>query len=132
MNQKPLFPDEPTDKPPDGKSDESRPKPSRAAIPDSGTDTSRAAGEQITPVAMGQVARVFHLIAGRGDEGATDHEIQAELGMTGDSERPRRWTLQRSGLVRDSGQRRKSPTGRDVIVWVAAADAVAGNQSQAS
>lgn len=131
MNQKPLFPDEPG-KPPDGKPDESRPKSSRAAIPDSGTDTSRAAAEQITPVAMGQAAQVYHFIAERGEDGATDHEIQAELGMTGDSERPRRWTLQRSGLVWDSGRRRKSPTGRAAIVWVAAADAVAGSQSQAT
>lgn len=38
--------------------------------------------------------------------------------MTGDSERPRRWSLQRAGLIRDSGQRRRSPAGRKAIVWI--------------
>ncbi len=43
--------------------------------------------------------------------------------MTGDSERPRRWELQRRGLVKDSGQRRNSPRGRKAIVYVATENA---------
>lgn len=89
-------------------------------VPHNGTETSRAAAERITPVAISQAARVFHFIAQCGDEGATDHEVQAELELTGDSERPRRCSLHRAGLIRDSGQRRKSPAGRQAIVWIAA------------
>ncbi len=74
----------------------------------------------MVPAATAQAARVFHFIAECGKEGATDHEVQTELGMTGDSERPRRWSLHRAGLIRDSGQRRKSPAGRPAIVWIAA------------
>ena len=114
MEERTLFSqsNQERDRPPD-------PEPSRhACLPHSGPDTSRAAAERICPVATAQAARVFHFIAQRGDEGATDHEVQAELGMTGDSERPRRWSLQRSGLIRDSGQRRKSPRGRQAIVWI--------------
>jgi hypothetical protein len=88
-------------------------------VPHNGTDTSHAAAERITPVAISQAARVFHFIAQCGDEGATDHEVQSELGLTGDSERPRRCSLHRAGLIRDSRQRRKSPTGRQAIVWIA-------------
>lgn len=95
-------------------------KPKPIGLPHSGTDTSRKAAERMVPAATAQAARVFHFIAERGEEGATDHEVQAELGMTGDSERPRRWSLQRAGLICDSRQRRKSPTGRKAIVWIAA------------
>lgn len=96
-----------------------RSKAGPVGVPHSGTETSRQAAERITPAASAQAARVLVYIAQRGDAGATDHELQAALGMTGDSERPRRWSLQRAGLIRDSGQRRKSPAGRAAIVWVA-------------
>lgn len=116
MQKRTLFPDESQvpDRPPD--SGKSRP----VGLPHSGPDTSREAAERMVPGASAQAARVFQFISKCGKEGATDHEVQAELGMTGDSERPRRWSLHRAGLIRDSGQRRKSPAGRAVIVWVAA------------
>jgi hypothetical protein len=96
-----------------------RPPAKPVGLPHSGSDTSREAAERMMPAATAQAARVFHFIAERGKEGATDHEVQAELGMTGDSERPRRWSLHRAGLIRDSGLRRKSPAGRQAIVWIA-------------
>ncbi len=37
--------------------------------------------------------RVFGFIRDRGEYGATDLEMQTELGLTGDSQRPRRWEL---------------------------------------
>jgi hypothetical protein len=97
-----------------------RPPEKPVGLPHSGSDTSREAAERMVSAASAQAARVFHFIAERGKEGATDHEVQAELGMTGDSERPRRWSLHRAGLIRDSGQRRKSPAGRQAIVWIKA------------
>lgn len=115
MQKRTLFPDESQlpDRPPDSG------KPRPVGVPNSGSDTSRQAAERIVPVASVQAVRVFQAIAAAGSEGRTDHELQTELGMTGDSERPRRWSLQRAGLIRDSGQRRKSPSNRAVIVWVA-------------
>lgn len=117
MSQRPLFPDE-SDEQPDARP----PEASRSrvyGVPHSGSQTSRNAAERIAPVATAQAARVFHAIAAAGADGRTDHELQQLLGMTGDSERPRRWSLQRAGLIRDSGQRRKSPAGRAAIVWIA-------------
>jgi len=111
MNERNLFTvgAEKQDRPPD--------KP--VGLPHSGSDTSREAATRMVPAATAQAARVFHFIAERGKEGATDHEVQAALNMTGDSERPRRWSLHRAGLICDSGQRRQSPTGRKAIVWIA-------------
>lgn len=113
MNERSLFSQEKQDRPPDsGKS--------RAVeLPHNGTSTSKAAAKRMVPGASAQSARVYNFIAERGKEGATDHEVQSALAMTGDSERPRRWSLCRAGLIRDSGQRRKAPTGRPVIVWIA-------------
>ena len=88
-------------------------------LPHSGTDTSREAAQSMTLVAAANTARVLLFIADQGENGATDFEVQAALNMTGDSELPRRWELQRHGLVRDSGSRRKSPSGRNAIVYVA-------------
>ncbi len=51
--------------------------------------------------------------------GATDEEIQEVTGMEGNTERPRRTELVRLGLVKDSGQVRKTRSGRDAVVWVA-------------
>ena len=94
-----------------------RPPDKPVGLPHSGSDTSRAAAERIVPVASVQAARVLQAIVAAGPDGRTDHELQAELNMTGDSERPRRWSLQNAGLIRDSGKRRRSPAGRKAIVW---------------
>ena len=114
MEKRTLFSvgDSEPDKPPDaGKSHP-------VGLPHSGSDTSREAAERMVAGASAQAARVFQFISKCGEEGATDHEIQSALAMTGDRERPRRWSLQRAGLIRDSGQRRKSPAGRQAIVWI--------------
>lgn len=118
-----------------GSTDRTEPKPvgrPPAGIPHSGTDTSRAAARRISPLASALTARVFHFIASRADNGATDFEVQDGLGLSGDTERPRRWTLQKCGLVRDSGTRRKSPSGRAAIVYVATAEGLSQGRSQAS
>lgn len=100
-------------------------------VPANDTDTSRAAARRISPLASALTARVFHFIASRADDGATDFEVQDGLGLSGDTERPRRWTLQKCGLVRDSGLRRKSPSGRAAIVYVATVDGLQQSKSQA-
>lgn len=105
---------------PDGIQNRDRPPDKPVGLPHNGTTTSKAAAVSMLPAATAQAARVFHSIAVAGEAGMTDHELQSDLAMSGDSERPRRWSLQRAGLIRDSGQRRKSPAGRPVIVWIAA------------
>lgn len=114
MQERTLLSDEESER--DRSPDPGKSRP--AGLPHSGPDTSRAAAERMVAGASAQVARVFQFISKCGKEGATDHEIQSALAMTGDSERPRRWSLQKAGLIRDSGQRRKSPTGRLAIVWI--------------
>ena len=81
-------------------------------------ETSRAASLAIRPDASRLRQAVYAFLKGRGSAGATDVEIQQSLQLTGDTQRPRRWELQRAGLVIDSGERRKTPSGREAIVWV--------------
>ena len=59
-------------------------------------------------------ARVLAAIRSTGEEGLTDKEAQALLGMRGSTQRPRRIELVKVGLVLDSGRTRGRST-----VWVA-------------
>lgn len=81
--------------------------------------TSAAAAEQIRPDANRLRKAVLQVIVDRGMIGATDEEIQRELGLAGNTERPRRRELEQAHLVVDSGQRRATSSGRMAIVWVA-------------
>lgn len=58
-------------------------------------------------------------IVSRGEDGATDEEGQEALAMPGNTYRPRRTELQSLGLVRDSGARRETKSGRKAVVWCA-------------
>lgn len=49
--------------------------------------------------------------------GLTDEQIQANLGISGNTSRPRRGELVKLGLVRDSGRRGKTSSGRNAIIW---------------
>lgn len=51
---------------------------------------------------------------------ATDHELCASLGLNPSTLRPRRGELLDKGLIRDSGETRKTGSGRQAIVWSAA------------
>lgn len=94
--------------------------PPRAPDPPAvAVETSKAAAEQIKPDAATLRGIVLQLIVERAEHGATDEEIQRGLGLSGDTERPRRWELEKAGLVRDSGQRRRTSSGREATVWVA-------------
>ena len=48
--------------------------------------------------------------------GATDDEIQAALGLTGNTERPRRWELFKADLIYAAGHR-VNARGRKCAVW---------------
>ncbi len=87
----------------------------------SGSETSKAAAEKAKPNAASQRARVLKLITEscwRDDPGLTDEEIQDRLGLTGNTQRPRRMELLKTGVVKDSGRTRKTKSGREAVVWV--------------
>lgn len=80
--------------------------------------TSVAAATAIEPAVGDLEKRVLRAIVAAGSNGMTDEELQTALKMGGNTERPRRRNLERSGLVRDSGQRRETTSGRRAVVWV--------------
>jgi len=52
------------------------------------------------------------------EDGATDEELERILGTEKSrSARPTRYNLRNKGLVRDSGRRRATESGREAIVW---------------
>lgn len=87
------------------------------SAPHSGSKTSRDAAADIREHAHKQRARVLAYLASRGALGATDQEIELDLGMVGNSVRPRRGELLESGCIADSGETRKTLAGRKAVVW---------------
>lgn len=83
-------------------------------------ETSMKAAGSIANTAETLRARVMAHLAEKGDRGATDEEMQVSLEMPANTQRPRRWELEKSGRVKDSGQRRKTVSGRMAVVWVEA------------
>jgi len=90
----------------------------RPATPHVHTETSRQAAEAVRPIASELERRVYQYLASCGILGATDEQIQEALGMDGNSERPRRKSLEQKGYVRDSGLKRPTRSGRLATVWV--------------
>jgi hypothetical protein len=85
-------------------------------------ETSREAAEYAATNAETLRWRVFQVIHRAGKDGATDLEIQAELGLDGSTQRPRRIELLQAGDIEDSGQTRETPSGRRAVVWIAVED----------
>lgn len=86
--------------------------------------TSIEAAERIAPDALTLRDLVLAEIIRRG--GATDEEIAGELALNPSTSRPRRIELVEAGLVRDSGQTRKTASGRAAVVWIATGATGAG------
>mgnify|MGYP003627264478 CR=1 FL=1 len=61
--------------------------------------------------------RVYQCIVDAGRDGITDLEIQQQLGLSGDSERPRRIELYKSGLIKGAGSRVIGSRLRSSTVW---------------
>jgi len=81
--------------------------------------TSKAAADAIQPKAATLRAIVLAFIRGRGAHGATDEEMQADLRIEGNTQRPRRRELVQAGLVRQANITRETQSGRAAVVWVA-------------
>ena len=81
--------------------------------------TSDKAAAFIAPHTPNQRDRVLVAIAQAGPFGLTDEEGQAHTGIKTQSYTPRRRELAQSGLIRDTGERRKTVSGCPAAVWVA-------------
>lgn len=88
--------------------------------PHNGTATSMAAAEQAELFSLNLRELVFRAIKQSGDRGLTDHEIQARLGLSGDTQRPRRYELHKQGLIKPADETRRAPSGRQATVWIVA------------
>jgi hypothetical protein len=80
------------------------------------SSTSIEAGDSII-AALGKLqARVLYYVQAC-DRGATDEEMQANMDMGPNTQRPRRVELMQQGLIYDSGQTRPTKSGRNAHVW---------------
>lgn len=82
------------------------------------TDTSTEAAKAIKGKANHLQEIVYCFIAARGPSGSTASEASEALGRWRDTVGPRLTELKEAGYVVDSGLRRKSPRGKNEIVWV--------------
>ena len=60
--------------------------------------------------------RVLHVIA-RSTSGLTDEQIQMALEMNPSTQRPRRVELVEGGWIEDSGEKRRTRSGRRAVIW---------------
>jgi Fic family protein len=81
-------------------------------------DTSRAAASQAAKTAPTKEQIILAMLRGRQEYGATAHEIQAATGYLLSTVTGRINDLAKKKEVRDSGRRRKSPSGCPATVWV--------------
>lgn len=80
--------------------------------------TSAAAAERARLTVGGSRRRVLEAIVAAGDAGATDEELQQQLGLPANTERPRRLELCEAGYLMDSGDERPTASGARAIVWL--------------
>lgn len=72
------------------------------------------------PKRLGRLQRVTHdSILEASCEGLTGHEVSLVTGFDRHSVQPRISELRRKGLVIASGKRRRNPSGKTAIVWIA-------------
>ncbi len=80
--------------------------------------TSREALESLKEAAPNLRELVADYIRNQGRHGATDFEIERALDLRHQTASSRRRALVQRGEVTDSGERRKTDSGRNAIVWV--------------
>jgi hypothetical protein len=82
--------------------------------------TSKVAAENLNQEKrFSDCVRIYEFLKKRGKEGATDLEIQESLDIHGDTERPRRGELEKSGRIVKADRKRKTRSGRFAAVWIA-------------
>jgi hypothetical protein len=93
--------------------------PSTIPAPHSGSDTSRGAALSIEPNAGTLRRKVLDRLKAVWPYGMTDEQMQDELYIAQNTQRPRRRELVQAGLVYDSGRRSLTRSGRSAIIWIA-------------
>lgn len=83
-----------------------------------GSDTSRAAAESMILPAGSQRRRIYFWACTQ-QQGFTDEQMVDALKLNPSSARPRRGELVDAELLKDSGKRAATKSGRQAIVWVA-------------
>jgi len=82
------------------------------------SDTSFAAARSMKDV-TGELRRaVARFIVERGRYGATDDEVEVDLGMRHQTASARRWELAQKDFIKKSGEKRLTRSGRKAAVWV--------------
>jgi len=81
-------------------------------------DTSTQAAVSVRGKAATLRQQVYEHLHSKGRYGATDEEMQDALEMNPSTQRPRRKELETNNQITDSGQRRRTRSGRNAIVWV--------------
>jgi hypothetical protein len=90
-----------------------------AYVPHNGTDTSRAAAESMAPHVSEIERNVLDFVIDAGPRGATCDEAETLLEYTHQTASARLRGLVLKGLIRDSGARRPTRSGRAARVYVA-------------
>jgi len=80
--------------------------------------TSTEAATSVRETKDTQRQRVYEAIRDAGRNGMTDDQLQEDLGIEGNSQRPRRRELQALGRIQMCTLRRKTRSGRTAVVWV--------------
>jgi len=81
------------------------------------SQTSVAAAEKIK-TAIGPLHKeILRFLGELPNMGATDEEMQFGIGMSANTQRPRRRELQLDGRIVDSGKTRRTKSGREAVVW---------------
>jgi len=85
------------------------------------TPTAEGEVEPAHKVADGQsLKEAVRVYIAKSAAGATDEEVELAFGLAHQTVSPRRRELVLAGLVKDSGERRKTSSGRQATVWVSA------------
>jgi transcription initiation factor IIE alpha subunit len=79
--------------------------------------TSVMAAEKAFPKTGSLKRKVYDYFISRGEFGATDQEIESALGLSGNTVRPTRQSLQKDGYILDSGFTRSNANNNQCIVW---------------
>ncbi len=86
---------------------------------ENGVWTSEVAARMAAGFRVNVENRVYAYLRDRGKDGATDQEIQDDLGLEGNSERPARRQMEKDKRVRRTTRWRYTRSRRPAIVWVA-------------
>ena len=80
--------------------------------------TAQQAASRVLPRSGSDRRRVYDFIVERGEQGATDDELEVALDLPHQTASARRNGLRDDGWLADSGRKRPTRSGADAIVWV--------------